>query len=104
MSYVTDSLFRPDAAAHVGNSDLFICEGMFTSDLEESAREKKHMTSSQAASLAAMAGGVERMGLIHYSPRYIERDLKQLLKEAREIFPETFLTRDGQIIPMPNKE
>ena len=62
------------------------------------------LKSDEAASLAAMAGGVERMGLIHYSPRYIERDLKQLLKEAREIFPDTFLTRDGQVIPIPNKE
>jgi ribonuclease Z len=77
---------------------------MFTSDLEESAREKKHMTAAQAAAIANLAGGVDKMGLIHYSPRYIERDLKRLLKEAQEIFPETFLTRDGQILPIPNKD
>ena len=104
IGFITDTLFRKDAADHVSNSDLLICEGMFTSDLEESAREKKHMTAAQAAAIANLAGGVDKMGLIHYSPRYIERDLKRLLKEAQEIFPETFLTRDGQILPIPNKD
>jgi ribonuclease Z len=92
------------AAPHVKDSDILICEGMFAKDLEESAREKKHMTSQQAAAIAKSAGGVGKMGLIHYSPRYMERDLKQLLREAKEIFPDTFLTRDGQTLSMPNMD
>jgi ribonuclease Z len=102
FSFITDSLFVESAAPHVKDSDILICEGMFAKDLEESAREKKHMTSQQAAVIAKNAGGIGKMGLIHYSPRYMERDLKQLLREAKEIFPDTFLTRDGQILPMPN--
>jgi ribonuclease Z len=102
FSFITDSLYTESACAHVKDSDILICEGMFAADLEESAREKKHMTSRQAAALAKNAGGIGKLGLIHYSPRYLERDLKQLLREAREIFPDTFLTRDGQILPMPN--
>jgi ribonuclease Z len=102
FSFITDTLFAPNASSHVKDSDILICEGMFAKDLEESAREKKHMTSQQAAAIAKNAGGIGKMGLIHYSPRYMERDLKQLLREAKEIFPETFLTRDGQILSMPN--
>ena len=104
FSYITDSLYVDSAASHVAGSDILICEGMFAKDLEESALEKKHMTSQQAAVIAKNAGGIGKMGLIHYSPRYMERDLKQLLREAREIFPDSFLTRDGQVLSMPNPD
>ncbi len=100
FSYVTDTSYRPDIARSVARSNLLICEGMFTEDLAESAREKKHLTARQAAAIAREAE-VGRLGLIHYSPRYSERELKKLLAEAREVFPETFLTRDLQVIPLP---
>ena len=73
---------------------------MFGKELEESAREKKHLTAVQASHIA-VDGEVRSMGLIHYSPRYTERELKQLLKEAKENFPEAFLTKDRQVIPVP---
>jgi len=102
VSFVTDTLYRNDTAGEVEGSDILICEGMFTKELEASAAEKKHLTAAQAGKIAGDAGGVGKLGLIHYSPRYTERELKKLVKEAREIFPSTFLTRDGQIIPVPN--
>lgn len=101
FSFVTDTKYFDGIKEHVGNSDLFICEGMFKDELKESAAEKKHMTASQAARIAKDAGGIKKMGLIHYSPRYTEYDLKSLLKEARAIFPDTFLSRDGQAINIP---
>jgi ribonuclease Z len=99
FSFVTDTLGFPDIAGPVADSDLFICEGMFCRDLEESAREKKHMTSEQAARIA-LAAGVKKLGLIHYSPRYTDYDLNQLLKEAQGIFPNTVLTRDRMVFPI----
>ena len=104
FSYVTDTLYLDNIAKHVKNSDLFICEGMFKHELAEDAAEKKHMTAVQAAVTARNAGGVKKMGLIHYSPRYTESDLRSMVKEARAIFPETFLTRDGQYISIPNED
>ncbi len=101
FSFVTDTAFQPSLAGQVKGSDLFICEGMFERALADSAREKKHLTSSQAASIASKAGGIGKMGLIHYSPRYTERELKLLLQEAREIFPDTFLCRDRMKIELP---
>lgn len=100
FSYVTDTTTVDTIVPNVRGSDLLICEGMFTEDLEESAREKKHLTAAQAAEYALEAD-VGRLGLIHYSPRYTEYDLKQLLKESRKIFKRTFLTRDGQNIEIP---
>ncbi|MDR0731036.1 MAG: ribonuclease Z [Treponema sp.] len=99
FSFVTDTLGFPDIAAEVADSDLFVCEGMFCRDLVDSAREKRHMTSEQAARIAA-AAQVRKLALIHYSPRYTDYDLKQLLGEAQEIFPNTVLTRDRMIFPI----
>lgn len=104
VSFVTDTQYFPEISDYVRNSDLLICEGMFKSDLEDSATKKKHMTSLQAAKIATDAGGIKKMGLIHYSPRYTKYDLAGLLDEAKTIFPDTFLTRDGQQIDIQYDE
>lgn len=100
FSYVTDSLYFPEIAKEVADSDLLVCEGMFERDLEDNAREKKHMTAEQAARIATAAGGIKKLALIHYSPRYTEQNLKQLLKEAQAIFPDTVLSRDRAVFPL----
>jgi ribonuclease Z len=100
FSYVTDTLYMPEIAREVKNSDLFICEGMFEDALLASAVEKRHMTARQAALLAKAAGGIKQLGLIHYSPRYADKELKVLLKEAQEVFPDTVLTRDRMQFPI----
>ncbi len=104
FSFVTDTLAIPSIAEEVKDSDLFICEGMFEDELADSAHEKKHMTAVEAANLAKKAGGVKEMGLIHYSPRYTDKELTVLLDQAKEVFPDTFLTRDGQTILLKYKD
>jgi ribonuclease Z len=99
FSFVTDTLAFPEIADEVRGSDFLVCEGMFERELEESAREKKHMTAEQAARIA-LAAEVKKLALIHYSPRYTEYNLKQLLKEAQDIFPETILSRDRMVYPI----
>ena len=98
FSFVTDTLALPSISEEVRDSDLFICEGMFEDELADSAHEKKHMTVVEAALLAKNAGGIKQMGLIHYSPRYTDKELAVLLEQAQNVFPNTFLTRDGQTI------
>jgi ribonuclease Z len=100
FSFVTDSLSFPGIAPEVAGSDLFVCEGMFEKALAEDAHSKKHMTAEEAARIAAAAGGVKKLALIHYSPRYTEYDLKQILKEAREVFPDTVLSKDKAVFPI----
>jgi len=100
FSFVTDSLALPEISTHVMGSDLFICEGMFSHELAEDAHSKKYMTSWEAANLAAASSGVKKLALIHYSPRYTEYELKQLLAEAKAVFPETYLCRDRAVFPI----
>ena len=99
FSFVTDTLAFPEISDEVTGSDLFVCEGMFERALEESAKEKKHMTAEQAARLA-LAAKVKKLALIHYSPRYTEYELKQVIKEATAIFPDTVLSRDRMVFPI----
>ncbi len=101
VCYVTDTAWRDSILPEVSGADLLICEAMFNEELSASAREKKHLTARQAGRIALEAGGVHRMGLIHYSPRYTDRELKILRDECREIFPEAFLCRDRMMIPLP---
>lgn len=103
FSFIVDTVPVKGISEFVKDSDLLICEGMFADDLEESAAEKKHLTSRQAAVIAKDAN-VKQMGLIHYSPRYTGKELKILLKEAQEIFPDTFLTKERQIIQLLNTD
>ena len=100
FSFVTDTLAFPGIPPEVAGSDFFVCEGMFEKELADDAKEKKHMTAEEAALLALAAGDVKKLGLIHYSPRYTEPNLKQLLKEAQAIFPNTVLCRDKGVHPI----
>jgi ribonuclease Z len=100
FSFVTDTGWVSGLSEFVRGSNLLICEGMFAEDLAEDAVDKKHLTAVQAARIAQQAE-VGRMGLIHYSPRYTERELRHLLHQARRTFPATFLTRELQVIDLP---
>ena len=96
FSFVTDTKYLPSIAPEVAGSDFLVCESMFATGMEQDAAEKKHMTCTQAARIARDAA-VKKMALIHYSPRYTDYDLKQLLKDAQEIFPNTVLSRDRMV-------
>ena len=100
FSFVTDTQYLPTIAREVQGSDLLICEGMFADDCEDQAKEKKHMTARQAATIARDSAS-SRMAMIHYSPRYTDRELDVLLKQAQEVYPKAELTKDRMIFDIP---
>lgn len=100
FSFVTDTLYKTSIANEVRGSDLLVCEGMFENELIDQAKEKKHMTAAQAATIARDAE-VRRMCMIHYSPRYTDRELDKLLQEAKEVWPKAELSRDRMNIEIP---
>lgn len=103
FSYITDTMYLPFIADSVKNSDLLICEAMFCNNLIDDAREKKHMCASQSATIALNASA-QKLGLIHYSPRYTSDELKVLKEEAQEIFPNTVLCKDRMVFDIPLKD
>lgn len=91
--YCTDTRPVPVIAEYARDADLFICEGMYGEDGKETkAREYKHMTMYEAASLARKAEPRE-MWLTHYSPSLTKPE--EYMEKVRKIFPQAKAARDG---------
>ena len=81
-------------------ADLLVHEATFGDEEAERAVETGHATAREAAELAARAG-VARLALTHFSARY-SRDTAELVREARERFPDAVAARDGMEIEIPH--
>jgi ribonuclease Z len=80
-------------------ADLLVHEATFGGDEALRAVETGHSTAAEAARIALEAG-VRRLVLTHISPRYT-RDAPELLAEAKAVFPETMIARDGMTVDVP---
>jgi ribonuclease Z len=85
-------------AAH--GADVLVHEASFLAGEEERARETMHSTAARAAEVARLAQ-VRLLALTHVSPRYFGPELAE---EAREIFPDTVVPRDFDLIEVPFPE
>ena len=103
FSFVTDTLYKASIAQEVRGSDVLVCECMFEDELIDQAKEKKHMTASQCASIARDSAS-KSLYMIHYSPRYTDRELERLLTQAQKIFPQARLSKDRMCIEMPYED
>ena len=98
LTYVTDTLPIPEIAAMATDSDLFICEGMY-GDIEKkkSMNEKGHMLMQDACGLA-VAAGVKRLWLTHFSPAV--KDPQIYSAELKTLFHAVTVPEDGTKIQL----
>ena len=80
--------------------DTLIIEATYTHNEVDMARKFGHLTARQGAELAKQAG-IKRLLLTHLSRRYREKDI---LSEARSIFPNSYVARDFDIYQTKREE
>ncbi|HKH15187.1 MAG TPA: ribonuclease Z [Solirubrobacterales bacterium] len=85
-------------AAH--EAELLIHDASFADEELQRAAETGHSTGRQAAELASEAG-VKLLALVHVSSRY---DIRDVLAEAREVFPGAEAPRDFDVVEIPFPE
>ena len=93
VTYTTDTRPVQAIVEAATGADLFICEGMYGEpDKEAKAREYKHMTFKEAATIAKEANPNE-MWLTHYSPSLVKPQL--YMDTVTKIFPNAKAGKDG---------
>ena len=89
----------PATIAAAKGADLLVHEATFGDEEAERAVETGHATAREAADVAC-AAGVRRLVLTHFSARY-SRDWIELDQQARAVFPNTIIGKDGMELDVP---
>ncbi|MDE6927722.1 MAG: ribonuclease Z [Muribaculaceae bacterium] len=92
-AYLSDTAYNPALAEKVRGLSLMFHEATYSDIDENNAAKRGHSTARQAAMLARKAEAGQLM-LGHFSKRY-NGDEELLLTEAREVFPDTILAKEG---------
>jgi len=93
----TPAFFATFAASR--GADVLVHEATFGDEEAARAVETGHATAREAANVAKNAG-VRRLVLTHFSARY-SRDASELDREAKSVFTETLIGKDGMEIEVP---
>ncbi|MBE9116009.1 ribonuclease Z [Lusitaniella coriacea LEGE 07157] len=103
FAYCTDTVFCDAAVELAQDADVLIHEATFAHQDAQLAFDRLHSTSTMAAQVALL-GGVKQLIMTHLSPRYAPGnaiDPRNLLEEARAIFPNTRLAKDFMTYEVP---
>ena len=92
----------PATIAAAKGADLLVHEATFGDEEAERAVETGHATAREAADVAC-AAGVRRLVLTHFSARY-SRDAAELEQQARAVFPNTVIGKDGMELDVPFRD
>jgi ribonuclease Z len=94
-AFCSDTAYNETMLPLIENVNLLYHESTFGDEKVEDLKMRNiHSTARQAATIAQKAK-VEKLILGHFSPRY--KDLSVLLRQAKEVFPNTELALDGRI-------
>lgn len=98
VTYCTDTRPTQSIREHAKGSDLFVCEGMYgEKEKQDKAKEYKHMTFYEAATLAKEAQ-VKELWLTHYSPSLARPE--EYMNEVCAIFPKAQAGKDGKSVEL----
>ena len=106
LVYCTDTVYCDAAVELATDADVLIHEATFAHQEAEMAYQRLHSTSTMAAQVA-LGAQVKQLIMTHFSPRYAPGnavDVKDLLLEARAIFPNTAIASDFWTVEIPRRE
>lgn len=91
-AYCADTLFTNSFLSYIRGADTIYHECTYLEKDVEKAAMRFHSTAKQAAEIAKLAGAKQLL-LGHFSSKY--KDLDPFGEEAREVFPNVFVTEEG---------
>lgn len=100
VTILGDTRYTPASVRLATNADVLVHESTFNKDELKMAKAYYHSTTQQAAAVAKEAG-VKQLLLTHISARYLAKDVIQLEKEAQDVFANTRIVKDFDIIDVP---
>ena len=92
-AYCSDTNRSGAVAKYVAGVDMLYHEATYGAEFKRDAKERGHSTTEDAAK-TALAAGVKRLLIGHFSSRY--KDKEPLLAEARAIFENTDIACEGE--------
>ncbi|HIH50685.1 MAG: ribonuclease Z [Candidatus Micrarchaeaceae archaeon] len=95
IAYATDTRPSASTVAAASGADVLIHESTYAEAEKKLARERHHSTATESATIAKKSRA-KRLVLVHLSARY--RTPEQILKEARAVFHNTDVAKDGFVI------
>ncbi|TVP92560.1 ribonuclease Z [Alkalibacterium sp.] len=103
VTILGDTLKTEKSVDLAEGADVLVHESTFMDKDQELAVNYNHSTSSHAAETALKAN-VSKLLLTHISARYLYADSKLMEKEARQIFPKTYVMNDFSEVTIPLKK
>ncbi|MEK6909417.1 MAG: ribonuclease Z [Nanoarchaeota archaeon] len=96
LTVILDTAMNNNTISFAKGSDLLICESTYAENESEQAKEYKHLTTEQSATIAKKAK-VKKLALVHISEKHIHR-IPQMLKEAKKVFKNTLIPEDLDVL------
>lgn len=91
-AYCCDTEYNPAMTEQIKGASLIYHDCTYSNDDADRAAMHHHSTAGQAATIARDAGARQLL-LGHFSARYDDETV--LLRQAQEVFPESYLAKEG---------
>ena len=100
-AYCSDTVGFPELSSWVKGLDLLYHEATYPASMADVAARTFHSTTLDAAN-CALEASAGRLVIGHYSSRFT--DVSHFGEEARSVFADTILAKEGDIIEIPLKK
>lgn len=97
VSFIMDTGFCGNILKLAKNSNLFISEATFSSEIKDKAEKYNHLTAEQAGKIAKQAN-VRKLVITHFSQRY--KDISCLIKEVKKNFKNVAAAEDFMVLEL----